>query len=534
MQFAGLARRMPRALRAPLGPGDAAREAGRRLAAREANFLRMASRCIYGAERSPYRKLLASAGCEEGDLARLVEREGLEGALGTLRNAGVRIDAGEFRGERPIRRNGLTVETGRAAFGNPVLARSALEGRTSGTSSPSISAHYTWRLFREEAAAEALLFECHRLRGRPLAFYMPGPPAIAGLHNLLLHLSLGEPPRRWFSQLPPPRWFRSPVEAAAATFIRWCARSCGGDAPRIEHAPPEEAARVVEWMMRPGDPEGGAVMKTYASSAVRLAAATVDAGSSGEGRLIFTGGEPLSRRRYDFIRGAGFAVFPRYAATEAGMLGGACGRGERHDEVHLYTDRIAVIPAAPEPARPVGSVTDLLFTSLSTSSPRILFNASIGDTGELVRRRCDCPFGRIGMELHLRRIGSAGKMSVEGMTIPSSTLGDLVRQVVCEAGGSPDDAQVRLVTSAEGVDRIRIAVHPRVIGFDDEQAKRDFRSRLAKAPGGAALAADLWDRAGTVEVVREPPRATAGDKLPAVVVEGERSPRAAADRADGE
>jgi phenylacetate-coenzyme A ligase PaaK-like adenylate-forming protein len=286
---------------------------------------------------------------------------------------------------------------------------------------------------------------------------------------------------------------------------------------------------VTKWMEGSRTSGGGAVVKTYASSAVRLAAAAVESGGGGEGCVIFTGGEPLTARRHEYIGAAGFRVFPRYAATEAGMLGGACGRGVLHDEVHIYTDRIAVIPGAPETPGG-GNGNDLLFTSLSTSSPRVLLNASIGDTGELERRPCDCPFGRLGMDLHLRNIGSAEKASVEGMTIPRSTLCEIVQQVVGERGGSPDDSQLRITTNAEGIDRIRIAVHPRVKGIDGEAMAREIRARLAEAPGGAALAAELWEKAGTIAVVREAPRHTPGQKQPAIVVEAEGPPDAPAKR----
>ena len=79
-----------------------------RLAQREANFLKIIERSVYGWPRSPYLALLKLAGCELGDVRALVGRHGLEAALQTLREAGVYVTVEEFKGRKPIVRGGLT------------------------------------------------------------------------------------------------------------------------------------------------------------------------------------------------------------------------------------------------------------------------------------------------------------------------------------------------------------------------------------------------------------------------------------------
>src|SRR5262249_45103100 len=64
---------------------------------RAADFLELARRAVYGYTGSPYRALLVHAGCEHGDLAHLVEREGLDGALVALSRAGVYVTVDEFK-----------------------------------------------------------------------------------------------------------------------------------------------------------------------------------------------------------------------------------------------------------------------------------------------------------------------------------------------------------------------------------------------------------------------------------------------------
>jgi hypothetical protein len=78
---------LPGFLRRPLSVEEARATLRRRLERREADFLDLARRAVYACPWSPYRQLLALAGCEYGDLKSAVEREGLEGALRILARA---------------------------------------------------------------------------------------------------------------------------------------------------------------------------------------------------------------------------------------------------------------------------------------------------------------------------------------------------------------------------------------------------------------------------------------------------------------
>src|SRR4030042_3917931 len=62
-----------------------------RMAEREANFLRLVERGIFGYARSPYLPLLKMAGCELGDIRNMVRDRGLENTLRALRESGVYI-----------------------------------------------------------------------------------------------------------------------------------------------------------------------------------------------------------------------------------------------------------------------------------------------------------------------------------------------------------------------------------------------------------------------------------------------------------
>ena len=104
-----LAARLPGFLRHPLTVDEAHRVVATRLDRREASFLDVVGRCVFERPGSPYRALLDRAGCERGDLERLVDRDGVEGALRELYRAGVYLTVDEFKGRRPIVRGGQAV-----------------------------------------------------------------------------------------------------------------------------------------------------------------------------------------------------------------------------------------------------------------------------------------------------------------------------------------------------------------------------------------------------------------------------------------
>src|SRR5262245_5277906 len=100
---------LPRFLRRPVTTDEAQATLTRRFARRELDCLTVAREAIYRNAASPYRRLLDLAGCEYGDLERLVHRDGIERALGTLYHAGVYLTIEEFKGRRPVVRGGVTI-----------------------------------------------------------------------------------------------------------------------------------------------------------------------------------------------------------------------------------------------------------------------------------------------------------------------------------------------------------------------------------------------------------------------------------------
>src|SRR5689334_21603142 len=116
--LARLARDLPRFLRHPLTPDQAAVLVGTRLERRAQHLLALAeaTECNH---RSPYRWLLRTAGCELGDVRALVGREGVDGALTHLAEIGVSVSFDEFKGRSPIVRGSARLEPAQADFDNP-------------------------------------------------------------------------------------------------------------------------------------------------------------------------------------------------------------------------------------------------------------------------------------------------------------------------------------------------------------------------------------------------------------------------------
>ncbi len=107
----------------PLTAEQAAAIVAKGVRRRDARFLGKLGSAVYGNPRSPYRKLLESAGCEPADVESLVRHEGLEGALEVLARAGVYLTFDEFKCRVPVVRGSRKFEVDPADLDDPDHAR---------------------------------------------------------------------------------------------------------------------------------------------------------------------------------------------------------------------------------------------------------------------------------------------------------------------------------------------------------------------------------------------------------------------------
>ena len=98
---------------------------------REQRFLNKLT-AFYQRPHSPHFRLLAAAGCEQGDIRRLVETDGLESTLTQLAQAGVYLAYEEFKGRMPAKRGSQTFHFGAGDFEDPNL-EPELFGSSGGT-----------------------------------------------------------------------------------------------------------------------------------------------------------------------------------------------------------------------------------------------------------------------------------------------------------------------------------------------------------------------------------------------------------------
>lgn len=493
----------------PLDSQRAAAEVRARVVDRETAFLRLAEGSIFSNPRSPHRALLNRAGWDRTRLRESVHSCGVEVALGLLRDSGVYTTAAEFKCREPILREGLELRPRQRDFDNPTLEGRGLRAATSGTTAAPSRVTYDWSLFREEAALELLLFDSHGLTDVPCALWLPGLPGIAGLHNVLVHMLYRRPPERWFSQTP-----GSAVSAAVSRFVREAGRRYGMRVPMPELAAYQDAGRVARWLAATRDQAGSSVLKTFASSAVRVASSAERDGMDLSGCTIFAGGEPLTETSRARIESTGAAVYARYVATETGWIAGGCPRASSPDAMHLYSDRIAAIPGDGADL----ASSPLLLTTLTGASGKVLLNTDLGDAGVLRKRACACPLGRVGLDVEVAGVQGHGKVSVEGMTMSRDLLNAALDDAVASLGGSSATDGVVEEAVADGPARLMLMVGRNLDGASTAQLAERFLRRVQSSGATGRIAAQVWRESGAIVVRRRTPGSGRGHKTPATTV----------------
>ena len=478
-------------LASPLTFDEAERQLRSRLDRRGERFLAVVRELVYGHAPSPYLPRLRAAGCELGDLEASVRTRGVEATLSALAADGVHVRLEELKASS-------------AAFDSPRFLGRALTGATSGTTTARRRVVLDWHGLSEEAANELLLYGSHGLERAPLALYLPGLPGLAGMRNVLINAKLGRPPAIWFA----------PVEAGRAgdsvrsTGLAWTARLLGTRLPRPIPVPADRVERVASWLAEGRARDERRVLSAFTGPALRMAAAAADAGLDLDGNVVFATGEPLTERRRRFLASVGLRSFARYVTAESGVIAGACPEARTADDMHVWSDRIAVVE---------GDGGTLLFSCLSPWNGKVLLNAELGDTARIEHRRCSCLLGELGLDTRLSLVRSAKRLTAEGVSVLVTELDEIVGGLVERAGGRPDDYQI-VESREDGAGRVTLFVSPE-LGVEDGALVAGVLDRLRAGEPSARLAGALWERAETVRVVRERPRLTPGAKLPVVVSE---------------
>ncbi len=481
---------------------------------REENFLRLMRKGVYGYEASPYRPLLEMADCAFGDLETMVRRDGIESALDKLRDAGVYVSFEEFKGRKPVVRDGREIPLAPRQFDNPYTS-TGYTTSTGGSTGAGTRVSTDLTHLAHQAAHALVTQDAHGVAHVPRALWRPILPAGSGVNNLLRSAYVDRIPRRWFtpvtaSDLRPPLRFR-----LANAGVVLLGRMYGFPLPWPEPVHLHEGVKVARWVADTVRTGGGCLVLCTVSSAVRVCVAAREAELDVGGATFMIAGEPATPAKVRRIREAGARHFTTYGLTETGRIAMGCASPHGPNDLHVLSDLAALIqrPRALGPGRP--TVHSFYMTSLLPSAPKIMLNVEIDDCGVLEKRSCGCLLEELGYDWHVRDIRSYTKLTGDGVTLVVSEMLDVLETVLPERfGGCPLDYQIQEEEGEGGLTRLVLRISPRVRIDDETAVVRALADGLRRSSQAGGYAQAIWTQGDSFRVLREEPVWTERGKLP--------------------
>ncbi|HZO27783.1 MAG TPA: hypothetical protein VFH48_17530 [Chloroflexota bacterium] len=506
-RIARLTRDLPRFLRRPISLGTALQHVRGRLATREARFLTLVERGIYGHPRSPYRKLLACAGCEIGDFRALLAHEGIEGTLRVLADRGVYLAVDEQKGYRPVIRGSQRIEIHHGDFDNPLVPKHFSVYSSGSGGQPSRIARSLPQI-AEVSETVVVVLDAHGIHDPRHVVWLTGP-----VNKLLNYAKLGHECVAWFYPLP-----TLPLEVRAGRhYLAWVGRLGGYRFPPPDYLDLHQPERLAAWLASERADGRPILVSTTASSSVRVAVAAAELGISLDHVAFHAQGEPVTEVRRRAIEAVGARVIVNYGGTEVNSIAYGCVSPGAVDDVHLFHDRWALITRRRAVFEGGPEVDALLFTALSPRAPHVSLNAEVGDYARVATRDCGCKLGEFGLRTHLSDIRSFEKLTGEGMTVVRTNIVRVLEEVLpSRFGGSSIDYQLVEQEGPDGATRLVLRVHPAVGPLDESVVRAALLDGIKGEGLLDSFMSEMWRRAGTVTVSREPPAAGPGGKTPSI------------------
>lgn len=501
-----------RFLREPVSLDDAERIVCERMKARADNFLRVLEQSVYGVPHSPYLALLNRAGYSFQAVRALVRACGLEAALRELREADVYVTYQEFKGREPIVRKGFERPVTPRDFDNP-HARRDFALTTGGSTGLANTVYQDLDHIATLAVNEVLLLDAHGLLDAAPVHWTHMLPG-SGIRFILQRAYGGRREQKWFA---PIGWreFQAwrKYDAATLYMLAWM-RAAGLRVPIPEIVRPDNALVVARYLRKVLDAEGKAVLYSNVSQAVRVALAAAEAGFDLTGAAARLMSEPLTDAKAERIHRVGMHIISGYGSIETAAIGIGCAAPPEVDDVHLEMDAFALIDYAYAVPKTDLTVPAFNLTSLRETTPKVMLNYQSDDYGIVETRSCGCPLEVYGYTTHLHHIRSYSKLVGEGVTlIGNEMLKILEEQFPARFGGTPLDYQIVEREDEQGLTRLALLIHPRVV-IEDESAVIPFLLNALRASSPAADAArTVWQRAGTLQLERRAPIVTSRGKL---------------------
>ncbi len=491
-----------------------------RLERREQNFLNLIKKGIFSYEKSPYLLLLERAKISYQDICRWVNQGGVEAALQQLLEGGVYFTVDEFKGKTEVKRNGLRFRCSEPMFDNPFLS-SAYEVRSGATRSAGTRIRIDFEYLRQRSLYDAFLLNVHDALQSPIANWFPIFPGAPGINSSLRFTRIGNPPRRWFSQVEKSQVKVNWEKTWGTNLIFWVARIKGVFLARPEYVNLNNALKVALWANQMLSYNENCVIYTFATSAVRVCMAAAENNISIRGVRFLVTGETLTAQKKKEIEGVGAVAVPVYGISEAGVIAAGCNRvhaNQQSDHCHIYQDTTAIISHRYMVSHYDTVVDSLLFTSLLYESPKLLLNVGMGDYGKLSTEESDCPFGRIGFNTLVGSIRSYEKLTGEGVTFVDTDFFRIIEKELPEKfGGTSTDYQLIQEEDSKGLNRLRLLISPRLGRLDEDLVVSHFIRLLKNSESSpeswAQSGTVMWDQARMVRVRREYPRTTPSGKI---------------------
>jgi hypothetical protein len=484
-----------------------------RIRDRGTNFLSIVRKGIYQYPKSPYLKLLQVAGVEFGDIESQVNKEGIEATLRILLDKGVYLSYEEFKRGHDVVRGSSRFQFKERDFDNPLLPVS-YQIQSSGSRSAGTRTNFDFNHMADTAYYRLLMLEVNNALDAPIGVWKPILPAGSGTSIVLIQWKTGRPVSRWFSPVNERQVRSSLQHRMAMRYIIYGSRLWGVRLPRPEFVGLERGVIVARWMAAMKKEYGGCCLISSVSPAVKVCQAAIDNGLDIRGAHFIVSGEPLTPAKHRQIVAAGVTVTSRYTFSEAGGIGYGCLNNGETDDVHLFHDSFALIQRRRRIEPIEVDINAFVCTTLLPAAPKILLNVENDDYGVMETRSCDCSYGQLGFNTHLREIRSFAKLTGVGMTIIGTDLVRTLEEVLPQKyGGNPTDYQLLEEEDSGGQTHLSIIVSPTVGAINEDEVVATVLGELRRARHPGKLTAGVWSQAGTLRVKRMYPLSKMGKVL---------------------
>lgn len=501
-------------LRHPITLEDAKRMVQKRMTEREENFLRIVRRGIFGYPKSPYLPLMKLAHCEMGDIEKMVRDKGLEDTLRALREAGVYISFEEFKGHKPIVRNGKIIQTTNHEFDNPYLSPYYYPVKSGGTTGAGTRVALDLDHIKSQAPFVMIGMNAHGLLNLPALSWWGIPPDITGFESLLLRANFSYFPKKWFYPMTKQDFHPSLKHRLATHSIILMGRLLGFPLPRPEPLGLDQAERVAKWAVETLKTEGSCLISSHISMLLRIGLAAQEKGYNLTGATFLGGGEPPTPAKVNAITRSGARYIPHYFFAETGVVAWSCTNPFEINDLHLFKDGLALIQFPRQVPNTAIMVDSFHFTTLLFTAPKLLLNVESDDYGIIERRSCGCPFETFDYTLHIRKIRSYRKLTGEGVTLVGSEMIHILEEVLPRHfGGSPLDYQLMEDEDERGFTRLNLIISPKIRINDEKEVMDTILKALGESSVSADLARAIWSQAGSFRIKRREPVWTERGKL---------------------